>query len=47
MRSQLDVTSQGLIKDKETKARTMKSYEDEMRKLRQAIESKDEQLKLV
>jgi chromosome segregation ATPase len=28
MRSQLDVTSQGLIKDRETKARTIKSYED-------------------
>lgn len=47
MKSQLDVTSQGLIKDRETKARTLKSYEDEMRKLRQTIDAKDEQLKLV
>lgn len=47
MRSQLDVTSQGLIKDRETKARTIKSYEDQMRKLRQTIEAKDEQLNLV
>lgn len=47
MKSQLDVTSQGLIRDRETKARALKSSEDEMRKLRQTIEAKDEQLKLV
>ena len=47
MKSQLDVTSQGLIKDRETKARALKSSEDEMRKLRQTIEAKDEQLRLV
>lgn len=47
MKSQLDVTSQGLIRDSETKARTLKSCEDEMRKLRQTIDAKDEQLRLV
>ena len=47
MKSQLDVTSQALIRDSETKARTLKSCEDEMRKLRQTIDAKDEQLRLV
>lgn len=47
MKSQLDLTSQGLIRDRETKARTLKSVEDEMRKLRQTIDAKDEQLRLV
>jgi queuine/archaeosine tRNA-ribosyltransferase len=43
----MEFASQSLLSDNLLKVANMKAFEEEMRKLRQAIEAKDEQLRQV
>lgn len=47
MRSKIDFASQSLIADQHIKMKNMKFYDEEMRKLRQAIEAKDNEIALI
>lgn len=45
LRSKMDFASQSLLNDNQLKVKNMKFNEEEMRKLRQAIEAKDQEIK--